>query len=1034
MAQEGQVAVGPNGQRAVYTNGKWVVVPQAPQPIAPADPRIQPDVANTQATTRRTNAQASVDEATAPAQIATAELPEGYRWIDPQNLALGIERIPGYVEKPSDASLARDEKNEGKAQKGQVIRGIMGEVIDLYKKDIKGNPATRLFGLTERFDGGPNGTDLIRSPTAERFTTTARGMLSLIRPLVAMGARDGDSDKEMLVFEAYIPKAGDSDITIESKLRNLERLLTGINPNETPTETAKKMDLRSTTPLVDEALGFDRDGNPYVPPADPARAAGVGATEGRVPLSDEFKGNLEQLKRGLYQGIVTPEQYAAERMRMDRAEFGDQAKDQSFTYMEEAYQMQTLFGQGARPEDVPAIDSATRELSQVDQFRNNVAASPFGTAAANFGDAGSLGAVSLLFGDQMRAAGDLNPRAALLGQIGGAIGGTAGLGGITRQAINLADSKAPQAFNLARRLLGGGGKSQFARNVGTDAAYGTIYGTNTGQSFEDAALASVVGSTGGNIAGKLIGKTVSGVPLSDAAQYLRSRNIPLTTGQTLGGWAKNAEDAMTSIPVVGDMINARRLEGLQAFNREAFSEAGKPIGFNPQRIGADGLSDLQAAQGRAYDEAVAGQVFPIDNAFNQDVSAALDAAKALPDDLRKNALLAYGNRVTPAQQGAAVYRLDSPSSLSTPLNPTPAQMQRLSRVEDVPLGRAKSFQTQMDWPRNAKGDFQPPLIEGYGDMPVAVRMNNGEYLIIDGNHRTVAALNSGQQTAKMRVIDAKDFDPGNAGLAPTRSGMLDLSDEDLLRELGGIDPAAPLPSGYATTGREAITGPQYQGIRSDLKGYRAQQDVQGPGFPEQYRDVITQGITALDNLVARQGGEDVVQGLNRANTSYRLGKIVQQASEAAKGGSGSGEVRTFLPSQLQGANQASGRKFPGINPLVELADQGQRVLPSRLPDSGTGRRLIQAGLGATALGAGAGETYATGDASNTAKGLGVISLLALGGTRGGQKALNTLLTERPDLVRKAAEELAQTRMYQRLGGIGGIFGSAGVPYALSTQQ
>ena len=90
----------------------------------------------------------------------------------------------------------------------------------------------------------------------------------------------------------------------------------------------------------------------------------------------------------------------------------------------------------------------------------------------------------------------------------------------------------------------------------------------------------------------------------------------------MGGTAKGIEDAMTSIPGVGDIVNARRGEGFRAFNRAAFDEAGKPIGVRVSEFGERGVDSLIDRAGNAYDNATAGVDVPIDPQFIQDIAAA----------------------------------------------------------------------------------------------------------------------------------------------------------------------------------------------------------------------------------------------------------------------------------------------------------------------------------------------------------------------------------------------------------------------------
>jgi hypothetical protein len=225
---------------------------------SPADPTLpyQGDKAAADATSAQ--AGAAVDAATVQPQInkITAEanraalagktegLPEGYMWDATGNSAVPI---PGYVPKQSATEADAAAKKDAQSRKTAVIRSIMGEVINQYKQGLRGQPLSRLFGATEYIDA---------LPTNESFSSTAEGMLGLIRPIVAQSAKEGDSDREMAAFLAYIPNANDTDRTVESKLRNLERLISGVVDGKLPSQMVKSGSLASDsdTPFVDSAL------------------------------------------------------------------------------------------------------------------------------------------------------------------------------------------------------------------------------------------------------------------------------------------------------------------------------------------------------------------------------------------------------------------------------------------------------------------------------------------------------------------------------------------------------------------------------------------------------------------------------------------------------------------------------------------------------------------------------------------------------------------------------------------------------------
>lgn len=119
-------------------------------------------------------------------------------------------------------------------------------------------------------------------------------------------------------------------------------------------------------------------------------------------------------------------------------------------------------------------------------------------------------------------------------------------------------------------------------------------------------------------------------------------------------------------------------------------------------------------------------------------------------------------------------------SLSIPPAPTPDLVSRFGRIESVPISKAKAT-NPLQWERFDSGDHPPELVPGFGDKPVAVRKENGEYLIFDGHHRTALAASNGKDAVEMYVIDAKDYAPSHAG---RKSAPQSMTDEELLMALG----------------------------------------------------------------------------------------------------------------------------------------------------------------------------------------------------------------------------------------------------------
>lgn len=129
----------------------------------------------------------------------------------------------------------------------------------------------------------------------------------------------------------------------------------------------------------------------------------------------------------------------------------------------------------------------------------------------------------------------------------------------------------------------------------------------------------------------------------------------------------------------------------------------------------------------------------------------------------------------------ALKSLPSSASLNIPVAPTVEQLNQFAKLQPVPLDMARGSQPKMDWESFNSGNYAVPMFEGYTNAPVAALRRDGEYIIFDGHHRTVNALNQGQTELPMYVIDSSVYDPMNAGRVPSSQTI---DDDALLRELG----------------------------------------------------------------------------------------------------------------------------------------------------------------------------------------------------------------------------------------------------------
>jgi hypothetical protein len=216
------------------------------------------------------------------------------------------------------------------------------------------------------------------------------------------------------------------------------------------------------------------------------------------------------------------------------------------------------------------------------------------------------------------------------------------------------------------------------------------------------------------------------------------------------------------------------------------------------------------------------------------------AAQASPGQAALDQMMSQG-------QAAPTTRLPSSNSLNLPDAPTAEQMDKFGRVENVPLSQARATQ-------NTMGGASPgDLIPGYGDMPVAAQRRDGEYLIFDGHHRAVNAINSGADSMPMYVIDAKDYAPQFAGRPSAPDNM---STDELLRQLTEPSPAPGAAETAAKSGITAYHGSPYDFDRFDMSKIGTGEGAQAYGrglyfagnedVAKNYRNQLAPGFVNAD--------------------------------------------------------------------------------------------------------------------------------------------------------------------------------------------
>lgn len=841
--QEGTIADGPNGP-LIFRGGQWVPMggPQATTIPIPSSPRQQN--ADARANEQLRLAQEAADRAaSAEARANAAADRAALEWQATHNPDGSPKKIRTFKPMPDNAAQRLSEEIGTLSALDRAIGG--------FQDDYAGNTITGGLENTVQNRISSFGTPGQAQWWADFAATDNQIRNALFGASLTSGEKEAYN--KTTITPSMDPKQVRDNLTQRRNiaLKAMQRRTNflkanGYDPDAVDAlagEYAPQISPQQTTPWQQSYIGGDTGQN----------AAAFGATQGagEIPpaMQAEHQAYIQQ-----HAGKLDPDGYVAFMTGLHQ-KYGMQPAP--------ADQYRDFVNRANRPGTTvsPNIPAPTRDLSAVEQFRNNLVSNPIGAGAAGFADSMGFGAVSALAPDQMGALGDANPLPMALGQIGGTIGATGAMGKLASGGL----SRLPRMKSALDAMRF---NTPFTRSLATDAAYSGIYGANTGGDPLTSAALGAVGSAGGQGVGAVLGAGARGLRLNPQALALRARGIPMTIGQQLGGIPKSIEDAMTSLPGVGDIINARRLEGLRAFNQRALNDAGQPVGARVADIGEKGAGGLFDQISNSYDSATAGVDVPLDAQFATDLAAARQAGTRLPPD--------YAGR----------------------------------------------FNTALD----------------------------------------------------------------------NRVGTIEQS------------------------GR--MTGDEFQQATRGIKGYRASAGQAAPGFEGDYRDALTLAQDALTGQMNRGGGAQTVASLKRADQAYRQAKVIEKAIQAAKNGSGSGEVQVFTPAQLNTAATQSANKFGGKRPFSKLIDAGQTVLPSKLPDSGTAKRVLQAGIGA----GGIGTAYGMGaDSEDAAKTAGVLALLMAGGTKTGQKSLEKLLIERPDLLKRIGTGVSKRK---------GLLGSSTLPFLI----
>lgn len=468
--------------------------------------------------------------------------------------------------------------------------------------------------------------------------------------------------------------------------------------------------------------------------------------------------------------------------------------------------------------------------------------------------------------------------------------------------------------------------------------------------------------------------------LEGAAQQV-GRNIDVA--------ASNVGKMIPSIDALGQML------GLPSSRQVLASRKDKPISTASRVVGdiATGLPTLAipGAQGLAAQAGIGAALGGLTAEQDQVRSAAYGAA--IPLALRGLGKAVSGATLTPEQ------RLLRESGVQM----TPGQIAGggTQVVEDVLAGLPYVGDPIATARRNAleqfnRGAYQRSLGGASEVLPSSVGREGVADLKDIGRGLYDKALSGTVFQADPALASAYQNIRQNLGMGAGGQGAVAEFDRIVM---GNINPRI--------TGR--ITGEQYKGIESDIG--KIAKSLMGGTTQEREAAIALKGLQREMKLNLARQNPEAAQSLSKADRAYAGYKVVSGASKTAQ----EANEGLFTPQQLvqsvRQADQTLGKDAyaRGAALLQDYAAAGQRVLPQKLPDSGTAARGM-----VPALIAGGGSALGMIDPSASV----LAGILPAAYSKTGMKIIENLLASRPEIAVKAGQTISKAAQPLSMGLLG----------------
>jgi hypothetical protein len=334
-------------------------------------------------------------------------------------------------------------------------------------------------------------------------------------------------------------------------------------------------------------------------------------------------------------------------------------------------------------------------------------------------------------------------------------------------------------------------------------------------------------------------------------------------------------------------------------------------------------------------------------------------------------------------------------------------------------------------------------VMGPGDM-VARRYADGRRALNEAGYNMAGdvigtPINKVGQPA-INALDAAKSQAYSNALDPI---SLNLNTPDFINPMKGVMagaseiPAGELPEGYANSAINRFVGNNIapdgtMAGRDFQKAYRGLAQTANKVAPKVEGFDVGQALGQAKDILAstlEDQNPGAYEGFLKANQANRMLNILAKAHNAAKNQISDGGEVHWTPAQLGTASTANAVKYGsdiaaagGNRPFNQLINDSQQVMSSKVPDSGTAKRLLAMGLATGTIGGGGGVGYEVGGDTGAELGVGIPLALTLGGTKVGQQLLVNAL------IKRTVADQATGRMLRKYPQIGGdVLAGLGIP-------